>query len=72
MHPVTNAPMLPTKQSTASSRYLQSNMKYTSPEANITQQHISQQPPQPISHPTTRHDRPDPQTKKKIPSRLNP
>ena len=25
-----------------------------------------------ISHPTTRHDGPDPQTKKKIPSRLNP
>ena len=34
--------------------------------------HKSQQPPQPISRPTTGHDGPDPQTKKKIPSRLNP
>ena len=34
-----------------------SKMKYTNPEADITQQ-----PPQPISHPTTRHDGPDPQT----------
>ena len=35
-------------------------------------QRKSQQPPQPISHPTTWHNGPDTQTKKKIPFRLNP
>ena len=34
-----NAPWyVPTKQSTVTSRYLQSKMKYTSPEADITQE----------------------------------
>ena len=34
-------------------------------------QRKSEQPAQPISHPTTWHDGPDPRTKKKIPFRLN-
>ena len=33
-----HAGMLPTKQSTVTSRYLQSKTKYTSPEADITQE----------------------------------
>ena len=57
MHPG----MLPTKQSTATSRYPQSKRKYTNPKADITQEST-----------TTWHDGPDPQTKKKIPFRLNP
>ena len=61
MHPG----MLPTKRSTVTSRYLRSKMKYASPEADITL--LSEQPPQAISHPTTRHDGPDPQTKRKYP-----